>query len=159
MLRTLSRDHAGPGNNSQGKQFYGNYDAQNLVAQHVEEIGIVLEDFKMVVYVEETGTFLFLNYFWRARGGGGKRDGDGENSQLIFLNKGEYMQETEVPEGYRVLNISGTELRRRLYLGLDIPDWFSFPEVVEILRQSYPPKRRQGTYCLTIPPQKLHSHN
>ena len=72
VLRTLSRDHAGPGNNSQGKQFYGNYDAQNLVAQHVEEIGIVLEDFKMVVYVEETGTFLFLNYFWRATGGGGE---------------------------------------------------------------------------------------
>ncbi len=68
VLRTLSRDHAGPGNNSQGKQFYGNYDAQNLVAQHAEEIGIVLEDFKMVVYVEETGKFLFLSFFYKGGG-------------------------------------------------------------------------------------------
>ena len=61
-----------------------------------------------------------------------------------FTYQGEYMEEDEVPEGSRVLNISGTELRRRLYLGIDIPEWFSFPEVVEILQQAYPPKRRQG---------------
>jgi sulfate adenylyltransferase len=42
----------------------------------------------------------------------------------------------EVPEGATVLNISGTELRRRLQEGLDIPDWFSFPEVVEELRRT-----------------------
>jgi len=57
---------------------------------------------------------------------------------------GEYMEEDEVPQGSRVLNISGTELRRRLFLGIDIPEWFSFPEVVEILQQAYPPKRKQG---------------
>eukprot|EP00168_Porphyra_purpurea_P004789 TRINITY_DN15807_c0_g1_i1.p2 TRINITY_DN15807_c0_g1~~TRINITY_DN15807_c0_g1_i1.p2 ORF type:complete len:230 (+),score=68.57 TRINITY_DN15807_c0_g1_i1:260-949(+) len=49
-----------------------------------------------------------------------------------------------VPEGYRVLNISGTELRRRLMKGIDIPAWFSFPEVVKILRKRHPAKGNQG---------------
>jgi len=43
-----------------------------------------------------------------------------------------------------VLNISGTELRRRLFNGIDIPHWFSFPSVVSILRKSYPPRNKQG---------------
>eukprot|EP01087_Luapelamoeba_hula_P010385 TRINITY_DN2749_c0_g1_i2.p1 TRINITY_DN2749_c0_g1~~TRINITY_DN2749_c0_g1_i2.p1 ORF type:complete len:584 (+),score=105.01 TRINITY_DN2749_c0_g1_i2:131-1882(+) len=107
----VGRDHAGPGNNSQGKQFYGNYEAQELVQKFAGELGITMLDFRMVVYVEETG---------------------------------EYLPEDEVPAGMRVLNISGTELRRRLFLGLDIPEWFSFPEVIQILRQVYPPKRKQG---------------
>ena len=42
------------------------------------------------------------------------------------------------------LDISGTELRRRLQEGLEIPDWFSFPEVVEELRRTHPPRHRQG---------------
>eukprot|EP00276_Gloeochaete_wittrockiana_P018116 CAMPEP_0184338118 /NCGR_PEP_ID=MMETSP1089-20130417/6652_1 /TAXON_ID=38269 ORGANISM="Gloeochaete wittrockiana, Strain SAG46.84" /NCGR_SAMPLE_ID=MMETSP1089 /ASSEMBLY_ACC=CAM_ASM_000445 /LENGTH=577 /DNA_ID=CAMNT_0026664421 /DNA_START=82 /DNA_END=1815 /DNA_ORIENTATION=- len=56
----------------------------------------------------------------------------------------DYRTEDKVPAGMRVLNISGTELRRRLYKGIDIPHWFSYPEVVKILRQSYPPRNRQG---------------
>lgn len=49
-----------------------------------------------------------------------------------------------VPEGTKTLNISGTELRRRLKTGASIPDWFSYPEVVKILRTSYPPRNKQG---------------
>jgi len=43
-----------------------------------------------------------------------------------------------------ILNISGTELRRRLAEGLEIPDWFSFPTVVEELRRTRPEKSKQG---------------
>ncbi len=43
-----------------------------------------------------------------------------------------------------ILNISGTELRRRLSEGLEIPEWFSFPTVVEELRRSKPPRAKQG---------------
>ncbi|AWX93824.1 adenylyltransferase [Paracoccus mutanolyticus] len=46
--------------------------------------------------------------------------------------------------GRTVLNISGTELRRRLREGLEIPEWFSFPEVVEQLRRTSPPRGKQG---------------
>jgi sulfate adenylyltransferase len=50
----------------------------------------------------------------------------------------------EVPEGARTLNISGTELRQRLAQGVDIPSWFTFPEVATELRRSYPPRAQQG---------------
>jgi len=43
-----------------------------------------------------------------------------------------------------ILNISGTELRRRLSEGLEIPDWFSFPAVVKELRRTRPPRSQQG---------------
>ena len=43
-----------------------------------------------------------------------------------------------------MLSLSGTEFRRRLREGIEIPAWFSYPEVVEELRRRYPPKHRQG---------------
>src|SRR4029077_18281077 len=52
--------------------------------------------------------------------------------------------DNEVPTGARVLNISGTELRERLNGGRDIPSWFTYPEVVQELRRSYPPRHKQG---------------
>ena len=55
-----------------------------------------------------------------------------------------YYPEDEVPEGKRALNISGTELRQRLAEGSNIPEWFTFPEVAEELRRSYPPRKNQG---------------
>ncbi|MGH7544678.1 MAG: bifunctional sulfate adenylyltransferase/adenylylsulfate kinase, partial [Gemmatimonadota bacterium] len=55
-----------------------------------------------------------------------------------------YMPEDEVPEGARALSISGTELRRRLAEGREIPEWFTFPEVAQELRRRYPPRHRQG---------------
>ncbi len=55
-----------------------------------------------------------------------------------------YMPEDQVPEGGRVLNISGTELRKRLNEGRELPEWFTFPDIVKELRKSYPPRNKQG---------------
>ncbi|HXR35242.1 MAG TPA: bifunctional sulfate adenylyltransferase/adenylylsulfate kinase [Candidatus Binataceae bacterium] len=55
-----------------------------------------------------------------------------------------YLPEDEVPQGKRVLDISGTDLRRRLNEGREIPPWFTFPEVAKELKRSYPPRHRQG---------------
>ena len=55
-----------------------------------------------------------------------------------------YVPEDEIPAGKRVLDISGTELRRRLNAGLEIPTWFTFPEVAKELKRSYPPRHKQG---------------
>ena len=38
----------------------------------------------------------------------------------------EYQPIDEVPKGVKTLDISGTELRRRLKTGASIPDWFSY---------------------------------
>jgi len=55
-----------------------------------------------------------------------------------------YMTREEVQPGVKVFSISGTELRQRLREGKEIPEWFSFPEVIEALRRAYPPRNRQG---------------
>jgi sulfate adenylyltransferase len=107
----VGRDHAGPGKDSQGEDFYGPYDAQAIFREHQDEIGIEMVDFKHMVYVQE---------------------------------KAQYEPADEVLEGETVLNISGTELRRRLQEGLEIPDWFSFPAVVAELRRTRPPRAQQG---------------
>ncbi len=107
----VGRDHAGPGKNSQGQDFYDPYDAQTLFEKHEAEIGVEMVDFKQMVYVQE---------------------------------KAQYFPRDEVAEGETILDISGTELRRRLQEGLEIPEWFSFPAVVNELRRTKPPRAAQG---------------
>jgi sulfate adenylyltransferase len=49
----VGRDHAGPGEDSTGKPFYGPYDAQELVKQHSEELGVGMVPFRMLVYLPD----------------------------------------------------------------------------------------------------------
>ncbi|MEW5870897.1 MAG: bifunctional sulfate adenylyltransferase/adenylylsulfate kinase [Chloroflexota bacterium] len=49
----VGRDHAGPGNDSQGKPFYGPYEAQTLMAQYAEEVGVQPVEFKELVYLPD----------------------------------------------------------------------------------------------------------
>ncbi len=107
----VGRDHAGPGDDSNGKPFYGPYDAQELMREYAEELDITMVPFQLMVFVEE---------------------------------RAEYMPIDKTTDDQTVLNISSTEFRRRLQEGLDIPEWFSYPKVVEELRKSYPPRHKQG---------------
>jgi sulfate adenylyltransferase len=109
----VGRDHAGPGANSAGEDFYGPYDAQDLFREHQEEMGIEMVDFKHMVYVQDRAQY-------------------------------EPADEIKDKDNVTILNISGTELRRRLAEGLEIPEWFSFPQVVTELRKSRPPRAKQG---------------
>jgi sulfate adenylyltransferase len=107
----VGRDHAGPGKDSQGKDFYGAYDAQDLLRKHADELDITMVPFQLMVYAE---------------------------------NRAQYVPIDETSDDDTVLNISGTELRRRLAEGLDIPEWFSFTDVVKELRRTHPPRHEQG---------------
>ena len=49
----VGRDHAGPGSDSSGRPFYGPYDAQHMVAQYAEEIGVAMVPFERMVYVPD----------------------------------------------------------------------------------------------------------
>ena len=88
----VGRDHAGPGKDTDGKPFYGPYDAQELFKKHEQEIGVTMVPFQMMVYLE---------------------------------NEDRYVPANEVPQGAKVLDVSGTELRDRLTEGRDIPAWFT----------------------------------
>jgi len=105
------RDHAGPGNDENGRPFYQPYEAQQLLVEHQKELGITAVPFNTMLYLEDQDT---------------------------------YVQENEVPAGARTLNISGTELRRRLAEGRDLPAWLTFEAVARELQRSYPPRHRQG---------------
>src|SRR5947209_8629831 len=50
-------DHAGPGNDSTGKPFYGPYDAQAAMKEHEKEIGMGMVDFKQMVYLPEENRY------------------------------------------------------------------------------------------------------
>lgn len=64
---------------------------------------------------------------------------------MVYVeNKAQYVPADETESTDTVLNISGTEFRRRLREGLEIPEWFSYAKVVEELRRSYPAKDKQG---------------
>lgn len=64
---------------------------------------------------------------------------------MVYVeNKAEYLAEDETEPGDRVLEMSGTEFRRRLQEGLEVPDWFSYPKVVKELRRAHPPRHEQG---------------
>lgn len=65
--------------------------------------------------------------------------------EMVYVpDRAEYLPEDQVRPGETLLRLSGTELRRRLQEGLEIPEWFSYPEVIEELKIACPPRHRQG---------------
>jgi len=108
----VGRDHAGPGNDSKGNPIYGPYDAQELVTQYEDEIGVKMVPFQMMVYLED---------------------------------EERYEEISKVTETAKTLKLSGTQVRED-YLGQGkaLPDWFTRPEIAQILAQRHPPRHRQG---------------
>ncbi|HKR84675.1 MAG TPA: bifunctional sulfate adenylyltransferase/adenylylsulfate kinase, partial [Terriglobales bacterium] len=54
----VGRDHAGPGKDSDGKPFYGPYEAQELFKKHEPEIGVTMVPFSMMVYLEDKDCYV-----------------------------------------------------------------------------------------------------
>ena len=108
----VGRDHASPGVDSNGKPFYGPYDAQELVERFVDELGVRVVPFDELVYLPE---------------------------------EERYEQVSKVPANSNTASISGTQIREEyLNKGRMLPDWFTRPEVAQILAETYPPRDRQG---------------
>ena len=65
--------------------------------------------------------------------------------QLVYVKeKKSFMAIDEVPKDCTPLSVSGTELRDMLDKGKTIPEWFSYPEVVEELQQQRPALSKRG---------------
>ncbi len=108
----VGRDHAGPGKDSKGVPFYGPYDAQELVQEFSDELGVKVVPFRALVYVPD---------------------------------ERKYLEASETPKGMRTVSISGTQVREEyLNNGRRLPDWFTRPEVADILSEAYPPRYKQG---------------
>lgn len=58
--------------------------------------------------------------------------------------RGAYVSTNELDDGEETASISGTEFRRRLFAGEDIPEWFSFPESIAELQVGVAKQKRRG---------------
>jgi sulfate adenylyltransferase len=97
---------------STGKPFYGPYDAQELMEQCSEELGVALVPFREFVYLPD---------------------------------EDRYEEVSKVEAGTQTASLSGTQVREQyLNAGKRIPEWFTRPEVAEILSETHPPRHRQG---------------
>jgi sulfate adenylyltransferase len=67
-------------------------------------------------------------------------------SEFVYLpDAGRYEEVSKIPAQRRTVSISGTSVREEyLNKGKSLPDWFTRPEVAEILAESYPPRHQQG---------------
>ncbi|MFQ6677653.1 MAG: bifunctional sulfate adenylyltransferase/adenylylsulfate kinase [Fidelibacterota bacterium] len=107
----VGRDHASPGNGKDGKPFYGPYDAQDLLKEHEDELGIKMVPFQLMVYVP---------------------------------SKDAYVPKDELKDNEEFKMISGTDLRNRLRNDEEIPEWFSYSNVVAELRRFRPALDKRG---------------
>ncbi len=57
----IGRDHAGPGIDSQGRPFYGPYEAQTMITQYADEIGVQPVEFKELVYLSDEERYEEVN--------------------------------------------------------------------------------------------------
>ena len=123
----VGRDHAGPSfKKENGEDFFGPYDAQELLMKHAEEIGIGVITSKLIVYATaKQKNYGFCGY---------NNTQKGIYSPIDALDK----------EKYDIHTISGTQQRKMLRDGDPIPEWFSFPEVVTELTKGFVPKNRKG---------------
>lgn len=66
-------------------------------------------------------------------------------TEMVYVESmGQYVPRPEVKPDMEIKTISSLEFKRRLEHDLDIPAWFSYPEVVKELRWAFPPRSRQG---------------
>jgi sulfate adenylyltransferase len=70
---------------------------------------------------------------------------------LLYLpDEARYEEVSRIPATARTAAISGTQVREQyLNQGRLLPEWFTRPEVAEILAETYPPRHRQGV-CLWL---------
>ena len=112
----VGRDHAGPSyKRKDGNDFYGPYDAQELLMKYAQEIGIEVVVSKLIVYAtpknkEESSIYLPIDQ----------------------VDK----------EKYEIMNISGTKQREMLNNGEELPSWFTFPEISEELKKDFLPQNK-----------------
>ncbi len=65
--------------------------------------------------------------------------------QMVYLPfEDEYRIAGKVQPGQESIFLSGTDIQRRIRAGKSVPEWATFPEVVQELRKSYPPPSGQG---------------
>lgn len=101
-----------PARMANGDRFYPPYAAQELIAEHEDELGVEMVAVQNRFFVPKRNRFM------------NEDAPEVENGQSIELAE--------------------EELARRLVRGEEIPEWFTYPEVLQALRRIFPPRNRMG---------------
>jgi sulfate adenylyltransferase len=65
--------------------------------------------------------------------------------ELVYLPfEDEYRSRDAVASEVQTISMSGNDIRQRLRMGRNVPEWATFPEVVAQIRKAYPSPRQQG---------------
>jgi sulfate adenylyltransferase len=65
--------------------------------------------------------------------------------ELVYASKQDkYLAVDELPAGEETMSISGTQFRELLHTDEAVPDWFSFPEIIDELRKGVQKQRNSG---------------
>ncbi|CAE7255009.1 MET3 [Symbiodinium natans] len=100
----IGRDMAGTKSTLTSEDFYGAYEAQDMGKKHSAELSVKVVDYPNMVYV-------------------GQENG----------NERGYATDVDAKaKGVKINKLSGTEFRKRLRSGEEIPEWFAFPKVVKV---------------------------
>ncbi|MBF0241499.1 MAG: bifunctional sulfate adenylyltransferase/adenylylsulfate kinase [Desulfamplus sp.] len=110
----IGHDHASPGIDSNGLPFYESEKASDFASKFAPKIGVSVVAFKKMVYLPYEDEYRFEDELLD----------DNDNKKKIFL--------------------SGSDIRDKIRAGKAVPDWATFPEVVEELKMAYPPPSAQG---------------
>jgi len=102
----IGRDMAGTKSTLTSDDFYGPYDAQEMGKKHSEELSVKVVDYPNMVYV-----------------------GEGHGNERGYATEPDAKS-----RGLKISKLSGTDFRKRLRSGDEIPEWFAFPKVVKVLR-------------------------
>jgi len=101
----VGRDHAGPSSKRKdGKTFFEPYDAQKILLEFADVIDIIPIISKEIVYTVDDNSI------------------------------GNYSQIDKIKKNSNIFNISGTEFRNMINNNLEVPSWYSFPEVIQELK-------------------------
>ncbi len=74
------------------------------------------------------------------------------SEEMVYVPEiGGYLAENELKPSYTTERISGTELRKTLQNGGELPSWFSFPEVLKILKRYYAKRTGVCLYLTGLP--------
>jgi len=65
--------------------------------------------------------------------------------EMVYLPfEDEYKITTQVPKNIETISFTGTDIQKRIRSGKKVPEWATFPEVIQELEKSYPPPLKQG---------------
>ena len=99
----VGRDHAGPGKDADGEPFYGPYDAQEMMREYADDLGVEMVPFQMMVYVEDRDAYVV-------------QDEVAENERVLSISGTELRERLaegrEIPEWFTFPDVAEALQRR-----------------------------------------------